>query len=102
MSSSIQKTEASDGVQVEVEIVNNAGLHTKTSARFVQVAQKFESTVRVSLAERSADGKSVMELLTLGAGKGKRIHLSIHGPDQDEALEALQSLVAKGFSEAGA
>ena len=88
---------ASDGVTCEIPLVNEKGLHTRTSTEFVKRAMQFQSDVKVIHGGRSADGKSVMELLTLGAKKGTTLKLFVEGPDQIEALEFLRAFVAGGF-----
>ena len=81
-----------------VEVINDVGLHATPLAQFVTQARTFtETTIRVTQGERSADGKSLIGLLTLEALKGTVIEITTEGPQADEALEALAGLVAGGF-----
>ena len=47
-----------------------------------------------------ADGKSILNLMTLGLEKGSVVTLSADGPDEDQAIEELSALVESGFGEA--
>lgn len=81
----------------EVEIVNALGLHARAAARFVHTASAFTSQVRVSRDGRTMDGKSILGLLLLAAGRGTRIEITAEGPDEQDAIDALVALAARGF-----
>ncbi|MFQ5878072.1 MAG: HPr family phosphocarrier protein [Acidobacteriota bacterium] len=87
-------------IRREVEIVNALGLHARAAARFVQLASEFRSRILVSRDGRTANGKSILGLLTLIGGQGTRLTISADGSDEREALEALVDLVAARFGEA--
>ena len=80
-------------------VTNPLGLHARAAARFVHAASAFVSKIRVARGDREMDGKSIMGLLLLGASQGSVITVSADGPDEQEALDALTSLVARGFDE---
>ena len=82
-----------------VTIVNTLGLHARAAARFVHLASSFTSLIRVTRGARTMDGKSILGLLLLSAGRGSEIEISADGPDEEQAVEALAALVAKGFEE---
>ena len=79
------------------QITNELGLHLRAANRLVQLAQQFRSDVRVFWNGRAADGKSILDLLTLGAGFGALIELEVTGPDSEEAADALSELVENRF-----
>ena len=81
-------------------VTNALGLHARAAARFVHAATGFTSRVRVSCRGREMDGKSIMGLLLLGAGRGHEITLTVDGEDESAAADALSALVARGFDEA--
>lgn len=81
----------------EVAIVNTLGLHARAAARFVHTASGFASQIRVSRGGRTMDGKSILGLLLLAAGRGASIEISADGPDEAAAIEALAALAARGF-----
>lgn len=84
----------------EVTIVNALGLHARAAARFVHLASRFTSQIRVSRGSRTMDGKSILGLLLLSAGRGTTIEISAEGPDEAQAIDALADLAARGFEDA--
>ena len=82
-----------------VTVVNQLGLHARAAARFVHLATRFQSQIRVGHGDRIMDGKSIMGILLLAAGRGTEITLMATGPDEQAALDALVQLVQSGFGE---
>jgi phosphocarrier protein len=85
--------------ETEVVIANRLGLHARAAARFVHVANRFESSISVIKDGSKVDGKSILGLLTLAAAKGTRLRLTAQGSDEKEALEELGTLVRTCFGE---
>jgi phosphocarrier protein len=85
-----------------VLVVNELGLHARAAARFVHVASRFASQVRVGRNARVMDGKSIMGILLLAAARGTTITISAEGADEQAAVDALVRLVESGFGEAPA
>jgi len=83
----------------EVTIRNRLGLHARAAARFVHLASRYRSHVRVGRDGRVVDGKSIMGILLLAAAHGTTITISADGADADAALTALRALVESGFGE---
>jgi phosphocarrier protein len=86
-------------VKKEIPIVNTLGMHARPAAQLVQTTLKFESEVYISLNGHKVNGKSIMGLLTLAAARGSRLEVSCEGPDADEAMKAIEELLASGFGE---
>lgn len=84
----------------QVRITEETGLHLRLASRFARTASRFDSDVRVAFGERTADGKSVIDLLTLAAGRGAWLDLKASGADACRAVEALAELVASWTEEA--
>jgi phosphocarrier protein HPr len=80
-------------------IRNRLGLHARAAAKFVHLAARYASQVRVSREGRTMDGKSIMGILLLAAAPGASIVITADGPDEAEAAEALCRLVEGGFGE---
>ena len=80
-------------------IVNGLGLHARAAARFVNLANRFGSQIRVARRQREVDGKSILGLLLLSAARGSEITITADGPDEREAVAALQHLAERGFEE---
>jgi len=82
-----------------VTVVNVLGMHARAAARFVRLASSFVSQVRVNRDDRVIDGKSIMGLLLLAAARGAAITISVDGPDEVAAIDALIALVERGFDD---
>jgi phosphocarrier protein len=85
-----------------VTVTNALGLHARAAARFVHVATRFESHIRVGRDAKTMDGKSIMGILLLAAACGTAITISAEGPDEAAAVAALVELVEGGFGETAA
>ncbi|MEB0138898.1 MULTISPECIES: HPr family phosphocarrier protein [unclassified Undibacterium] len=86
-------------IQKEIEIVNKLGLHARASAKFTQTASKFKCEVWVTRNSRRVNGKSIMGVMMLAAGKGSKIMLDTEGVDELECMEAMQALISDKFGE---
>jgi phosphocarrier protein len=86
-------------VSRSVTVVNRLGLHARAAARFVHLATRFQAQVRVRRDTKTMDGKSIMGILLLAAGRGSSITITADGPDERDAVSALASLVETGFGE---
>ena len=82
-----------------VEVTNALGLHARAAARFVHLATRFSSQIRVSRESKVMDGKSIMGILLLAAARGTRLTISADGPDETTAVDSLVQLVESGFGE---
>ncbi len=82
-----------------VTVVNQLGLHARAAARFVHLATRFESRIRVGRESKVMDGKSIMGILLLAASRGTTLTVIAEGPDEDRAVDALVELVESGFGE---
>ncbi len=85
--------------QRSVTIVNKLGLHARAAAKFVTMASVFKSEIQLRKADRVVNGKSIMGVMMLAAGKGSELEIIASGEDEDEALTMLGELVAKRFGE---
>ncbi|HEX6102521.1 MAG TPA: HPr family phosphocarrier protein [Alphaproteobacteria bacterium] len=83
----------------EVVICNQRGLHARAAARFVKLAEQFESEIWVERDGQSVSGRSIMGLMMLAAGPGSPILLSARGRDAVAAIAALARLVESKFDE---
>ena len=83
----------------KVTIVNRLGMHARASAKFVTVAGRFESDIRIAKGKTRVDGKSIMGIMMLATAKGDKVVLGAEGPDAVEALDVLSTLIGKKFGE---
>ena len=83
----------------ELRIVNRKGLHARATAKFVRCVDQFDAAVRVGRCGEMVGGTSIMGILTLGAGLGMTITVAATGKDAQQALDAIEALVADRFGE---
>jgi phosphocarrier protein HPr len=81
------------------QIINKLGMHARASAKFVSLAANFKSDVTLGRNGQHANGKSIMGIMMLAAGKGTQVELSVNGEDEDQALTALLALINERFGE---
>jgi len=86
--------------EITVTIHHKVGLHARPASMFVKTATRFKSDITVTNGDHSANAKSILNVLTLGANQGAQIVIQAEGPDADEALAALEALVKDNFGEA--
>jgi phosphocarrier protein HPr len=87
-------------IRTQVTIINKLGLHARAAAKFVACTAAFSSRIHTGKDGQLVDGKSIMSVMMLAAGKGTVLDLEIEGRDEHEALAALQALVENRFDEA--
>jgi phosphotransferase system HPr (HPr) family protein len=83
----------------EFILTNATGLHARPAAALVRTAARYGARVEVVCGGRVADAKSLLSLLSLGAGHGSTIRIQAAGADADAALAAIAALIAGGFAE---
>ena len=83
----------------ELTIQNKLGIHARSAAQFVKIANRFSCEVRVEKDGEEVDGKSIMGLMMLAAGHGSVISLTTEGADEEAAMAALQDIINRKFEE---
>jgi phosphocarrier protein HPr len=83
----------------KIEIKNKLGLHARAAALLVQAANRFSAQITISKDGQTADGRSIMGVLTLAATQGSKIQVEAVGDDAEQAVKAIERLVDKRFNE---
>lgn len=86
-------------IQKDMAIINQRGLHARASAKFVKCAEGFDADISVSRDGMKVPATSIMGLMMLGAAMGTSISVEASGPQANDALNALDQLVASKFDE---
>ena len=84
----------------ELVVQNKMGIHARPAAMIVRVTNKFKSEVFVEKDEEQVNGKSIMGLMMLAAGKGSKVKFIATGDDAAAMLSELDALFARKFDEA--
>jgi phosphocarrier protein len=86
-------------IRTQLFIINKLGLHARAAAKFVACTSAFSSRIHAGVNGQLVDGKSIMSVMMLAAGKGTVLDIEIEGRDEQEALAALQQLLENRFDE---
>lgn len=86
-------------VSKEVMVCNRAGIHARPAAMIVKVANKFKSNLFMEKEDMKINGKSIMGVITLGAGYKSKILISCIGEDEQEMVDAIEKLFNNRFEE---
>ena len=83
----------------DIEIKNKLGLHARAAAKLVHTAARFKSDIKIKKGDEEVDGKSILGILLLAAGRGTVITARADGPDERDALDAVEKLIDAKFDE---
>ena len=83
----------------EATVNNQVGLYARPATFFIQKANEFRSTIMVEKEGSKVNAKSLLGVLSLGITKGTSITISAEGADEEEAVNALCTLIASNFGE---
>jgi len=72
--------------KVEVELKNETGMHARPASIFVKEATKYKSDIKVLKNGQEYNAKSIMIILSMGAGKGEKLIIIAEGEDEKEAV----------------
>ena len=86
-------------IQREVRIVNRLGLHARAAAKLVHTAAKYKSDIKIRKGDEEVDGKSILGILLLAAGRGSVVTIRADGDDERDALDAIEKLIDAKFDE---
>ena len=76
-----------------VKVKNSTGLHARPAALVVAAAGKFKSAITLKRGDREINIKSIISLLSLGVNQNDEIVIKAEGPDENEAVEKIASII---------
>lgn len=80
-------------IKKEIILGSETGLHAKPASLLVKQAAKFKSDIRLFKDGKEYNGKSIMGILSMGAGKGDKIIIQAIGEDKEDAVAELVDLL---------
>ena len=86
-------------IKITTTISNRLGLHARASAKLTKLAGSFPCEVWLSRGERRVNAKSIMGVMMLAAGIGTQVEVETSGEHEQEAIDALLTLIADKFGE---
>ena len=81
-----------------VAVINDLGLYGKVASSFIQIANRYKSSIFVEYKNKKVNAKSLLEVLSLSISKGCELSISADGVDEKEAVESLVSFIESGSS----
>ena len=88
-----------DMKKLEVTLENETGLHARPASLLVKEASKYKSNITIELDGQEYVAKSIMSVLSMGAGKGTHLVFKAEGEDEDAAIEGIKNLIDQNFGE---
>lgn len=86
-------------INQQVEIINKLGLHARAAAKFVNVSSRYTSNVDLEKNGQRVNGKSIMGVMMLAAGKGSLVTIYTEGDDAKDCMRSLTELINNRFDE---
>jgi phosphocarrier protein HPr len=86
-------------IERDIEIKNKLGLHARAAAKLVHTAARFKADIKIRKGDEEVDGKSILGILLLAAGRGSVVTVRAAGDDENDALNAVQELIDRKFDE---
>ena len=90
-------------IEKQLIIINKLGLHARAATKLAQCCNRFDCSVGIKKEgqDNTVDGKSIMALMLLAAGKGTSITIITDGEEASEGLDAIEELINDYFGEGG-
>ena len=82
-----------------IVIINKLGLHARAAGKLIETTTRFSCDITIEKDGRNVDGKSIMAMMMLAAGKGTEISIKTNGDDEKDAIEAIIELINNRFGE---
>lgn len=86
-------------LEIDINVVNRSGLHTRPAAALVKLASRFKSDIQLSRDGFMINAKSIIGVMTLAAEMGSTLSLIVEGSDEEQAAEEIKALFESGFGE---
>ena len=87
-------------IRRNVVIINKLGLHARAAAKLVSLASRYKSDIKLAKNSVEVNGKSILGVMMLAASLNTTLELIVDGPDETDAIEALEDLINRRFDEA--
>jgi phosphocarrier protein HPr len=97
-----ETSDTDETLSKELIVQNKMGIHARPAAMIVRIANTYSGEVWVDKDDEQVNGKSIMGLMMLAAGKGSKLTVRTEGPIEtaQKMLEELEDLFGRRFEEA--
>ena len=79
----------------EQAITLTGDLHARPAGALAVAAAKYSAAVSLTVGTSTADAKSVLGVMGLGATSGQHITVAAEGPDAEEAVATIITILAQ-------
>jgi phosphocarrier protein len=86
-------------IETSVQVTNKNGIHARPAAEIVKLAARYKAQITMARDDLEVNGKSIMGVMMLAAECGSMLTLRADGPDADDAVKALTTLINGRFGE---
>ena len=86
-------------VERDIKVINALGIHARPASKIVQTANKFKSRIWLDKDSTTADAKSILHVMMLGANFDSIVTIRACGEDEKDAVDAIAALFEQKFSE---
>ncbi len=83
--------------ETTLTLQNETGLHSRPADLFVRTAKLYASTITVQKGEKTSDAKNIIKVILLNVSQGQEVTLRADGPDEQEAIDDLRTLIESNF-----
>ena len=87
-------SEQNNDIAMTVFIRDELGLHARPAAKVARAAQQFQSQITLEYQDMTVDAKSILDILSLAAGKGASLTIRCQGDDAGQAARSLEEIFA--------
>lgn len=76
-------------IEKSMSIVNKAGMHAKPASQFVKLVSEFKADIEIIKGDRTANAKSIVNILNLGIDNEDEITIRVSGDDEEKILDTI-------------
>jgi len=81
--------------EAEITLMNEQGLHARPASILAKKASKFTSNITLIKDGKEYNAKSIINILSMAAGKGDKLKITATGEDEEKAVEELRIVIEK-------
>ncbi|MBK5240814.1 HPr family phosphocarrier protein [Clostridium sp.] len=80
-------------IEKNITIVNNTGIHARPASQLVKLINTFKSDVKIVSGNKTANAKSIINIMSMGLIQGSEITVRIDGEDEKAAMEGISNFI---------
>ncbi len=78
---------------ITVKIIDPIGLHARPASKITNEASKYKSDIKILMDGKTANAKSLINLMALGVKKNNKIEIQAKGLDETAAIEGIEKIL---------